>query len=159
MPGEVVDPGDLEPHEVRGVVRHSLRVGLREANYELGLEFEGGHGAYYRGSGFQARRPRAGCARSRADRGRGCGMRKRGAARRTSGERPDGRRAAAPGELTDGDARAAHCEATAEAGEEIATEARGATAAKARSYAARGGSLSLSRTPHRREARQRLARL
>src|SRR5207248_3573268 len=39
-PGEVVDPGDLEPDEVDGVVRDSLRVGFREAHLEAGREAE-----------------------------------------------------------------------------------------------------------------------
>ena len=36
--GEVVDPRDLEPDEVDGVVRDPLRVGLGEAHAHLGLE-------------------------------------------------------------------------------------------------------------------------
>ena len=41
--GQVVDPGDLEPDEIRRVVSHSLRVRLREPDGDLGLEVEALH--------------------------------------------------------------------------------------------------------------------
>ena len=41
--GEIRDPRHLEPHEVDGVVRDSLRVGLREADADLRLEVEALH--------------------------------------------------------------------------------------------------------------------
>jgi hypothetical protein len=37
---EVVDARDLEPDEIFGVVRDALRVGLGEADPDLGLEVE-----------------------------------------------------------------------------------------------------------------------
>src|SRR5215204_3436003 len=39
-PGEVVDAGNLEPHEVLGVVRDPLSVRLGETDADLGLEVE-----------------------------------------------------------------------------------------------------------------------
>jgi hypothetical protein len=39
-PCQVVDAGDLEPHEVLGVVRDALSVGLGEADPDLRLELE-----------------------------------------------------------------------------------------------------------------------
>jgi hypothetical protein len=39
-PGQVVDTGDLEPHQVLGVVRDSLRVGLGEPYPDLRVEVE-----------------------------------------------------------------------------------------------------------------------
>src|SRR3954453_1147654 len=42
---EIVDAGDLEPHEVRGVVGDALRVGLGEPDAHLGVELKRlGHG-------------------------------------------------------------------------------------------------------------------
>jgi uncharacterized protein DUF4349 len=43
--GQVRDPGDLEPDEVDGVVHHTLRIRLAEANPEVGSEAEVVHGA------------------------------------------------------------------------------------------------------------------
>lgn len=39
-PREVIDARNLEPDEELGVVRDALRVGLGEANLDLGLEAE-----------------------------------------------------------------------------------------------------------------------
>ena len=38
--GEIGDPRDLEPDEVRRVVRDALRVGLREAHRDVRVEVE-----------------------------------------------------------------------------------------------------------------------
>ncbi len=42
-PAQVLDSRHLEPDEVRGMVGHALRVGLREADGHLGGELERGH--------------------------------------------------------------------------------------------------------------------
>jgi len=45
--GQIVDPRELEPHEVDGVVRDALCVGLGEAHPSLGLEAEVHAGTLY----------------------------------------------------------------------------------------------------------------
>jgi len=39
-PRQVVDAGDFEPHEILGVVRDALRVGLGEADPDVRMEVE-----------------------------------------------------------------------------------------------------------------------
>ena len=57
-PGEVVDARDLVPDEVGGVVGDALRVGLREADGDLGREAEALHAAsYYRARGSSSVSP------------------------------------------------------------------------------------------------------